>query len=33
MKKYYEVFIFTASVQEYGNAVIDLLDKERKYIS
>lgn len=27
MSKYYEIFVFTASLKEYANPVIDILDK------
>lgn len=29
MSKYYEIFIFTASLKEYANPVIDILDKNK----
>ena len=33
MKKSFEIFIFTASMSEYGHAVIDILDPDKKLIS
>jgi CTD small phosphatase-like protein 2 len=33
MSKYYEIFIFTAALEEYANEVLDYLDPEKKVIS
>lgn len=33
MSKYYEVVIFTASVKDYADTILDQLDPEHKFIS
>ena len=33
MSKYYEIYVFTASSENYANSIVDFLDPQNRYIS